>query len=343
MLAGSQATDAGDDAVCVSTPVAEIDQRGVTRPQGAHCDIGAYEAAAQPVATNLLFVSSRSSASAGGVPFRDEDILAYAFNTQQWQMIFDGSDVGITKDVDAFTFLADGSLLLSFNGPTTVPGLGAVDDSDLVQVLPTTLGSDTAGSFAWFLHGADVGLTTDSEDIDAISFTADGHLVISTIGDFATPTVSGKDEDLIQLDKASRTWTLFFDGSTVGLANEDVNGLWLDPTNGERYLTVKDSFAFDSIQIDADDIFVCMPTPAGGCTYRLFWDSDLHDYGSENIDSFHLGPMPASFATGTQTSALEPVTPATMAEDDDVDDQDVEDGEVTESLNSHIFLPLVER
>lgn len=343
LLAGSQALDAGDDAVCASEPVAGIDQRGVTRPQGTHCDIGAYEAVAQPVTTDLLFVSSRSSATAGGVPFRDEDILAYDFNTNTWQMIFDGSDVGITKDVDAFAFLADGSLLLSFNGPTTVPGLGAVDDSDLVQFLPTRLGSDTAGSFAWFLRGAAVGLTTDSEDIDAISFTADGHLVVSTIGDFTTPTVSGKDEDLIQLDKASGTWSLFFDGSTVGLANEDVNGLWIDPTNGDRYLTVKDSFAFGNVQIDSDDIFICTPIPAGGCTYRLFWDSDDHDYGSENIDSFHLGLLPARFAAGAQSGALEPVTPATIAEDDDADDQDVEDTDVPESLNSQIFLPLVER
>jgi CSLREA domain-containing protein len=36
---GSVAIDAGDDAACPST-----DQRGVTRPQGAHCDVGAFEA-----------------------------------------------------------------------------------------------------------------------------------------------------------------------------------------------------------------------------------------------------------------------------------------------------------
>jgi beta-glucanase (GH16 family) len=39
LLPGSPAVDAGDDATC---PAA--DQRGVTRPQGAHCDIGSYEA-----------------------------------------------------------------------------------------------------------------------------------------------------------------------------------------------------------------------------------------------------------------------------------------------------------
>ncbi len=38
LLSGSAAIDAGNDAVCPAT-----DQRGITRPQGAHCDVGAYE------------------------------------------------------------------------------------------------------------------------------------------------------------------------------------------------------------------------------------------------------------------------------------------------------------
>ena len=41
---GSAARDAGDDAICAAAPVNGLDQRGVARPQGAHCDIGAYEA-----------------------------------------------------------------------------------------------------------------------------------------------------------------------------------------------------------------------------------------------------------------------------------------------------------
>lgn len=40
---GSAALDAGDDTTCGSSPVAGVDQRGIRRPQGAHCDIGAYE------------------------------------------------------------------------------------------------------------------------------------------------------------------------------------------------------------------------------------------------------------------------------------------------------------
>jgi hypothetical protein len=49
LLPGSQAIDAGDEAVCAAAPVDGVDQRGVTRPQDgdddglAVCDIGAFE------------------------------------------------------------------------------------------------------------------------------------------------------------------------------------------------------------------------------------------------------------------------------------------------------------
>ena len=43
LLAGSPALDAGDDAVCAANPVNNLDQRGIVRPQGLHCDIGAFE------------------------------------------------------------------------------------------------------------------------------------------------------------------------------------------------------------------------------------------------------------------------------------------------------------
>ena len=40
---GSPAIDAGNDTVCATTPVSNTSQNGVARPQGTHCDIGAYE------------------------------------------------------------------------------------------------------------------------------------------------------------------------------------------------------------------------------------------------------------------------------------------------------------
>jgi hypothetical protein len=43
LLAGSPAIDAGNDIACADTPVNNESQNGVTRPQGSHCDIGAFE------------------------------------------------------------------------------------------------------------------------------------------------------------------------------------------------------------------------------------------------------------------------------------------------------------
>jgi len=40
---GGAAIDSGDDATCAAPAVSNLDQRGVVRPTGAHCDIGAVE------------------------------------------------------------------------------------------------------------------------------------------------------------------------------------------------------------------------------------------------------------------------------------------------------------
>jgi hypothetical protein len=44
LLTGSAAIDTGDGTICAASPVNNLDQRGVTRPQGAECDVGSFEA-----------------------------------------------------------------------------------------------------------------------------------------------------------------------------------------------------------------------------------------------------------------------------------------------------------
>jgi len=43
LIWGSSAIDTGDDTACAAAPVNGLDQRGVTRPQGPQCDMGAIE------------------------------------------------------------------------------------------------------------------------------------------------------------------------------------------------------------------------------------------------------------------------------------------------------------
>lgn len=46
LLPGSPAIDSGGDGTCTASPVNNTSQNGVARPQGAHCDIGSFEAPA---------------------------------------------------------------------------------------------------------------------------------------------------------------------------------------------------------------------------------------------------------------------------------------------------------
>jgi len=43
LISGSSAIDAGDNTICAASPVNNLDQRGITRPVGTTCDIGAFE------------------------------------------------------------------------------------------------------------------------------------------------------------------------------------------------------------------------------------------------------------------------------------------------------------
>ena len=52
LQSGSPAINAGDDTICIDVNTVNLlDQRGVSRPQGSHCDIGAYEYVTPPTVT----------------------------------------------------------------------------------------------------------------------------------------------------------------------------------------------------------------------------------------------------------------------------------------------------
>ena len=249
---------------------------------------------------DILRVSSNSNGTVGGVSFADEDILSYNTSTGVWSMYFDGSDVGITGDVDAFFLQFDGSLLLSLDADGTVGSLGTVDDSDIIRFVPTSLGTNTSGTLSMYFDGSDVGLSTSGEDVDAFGFAPDGRLVFSTIDAFSVIGVSGNDEDLIAFTPTtlgattSGTWSLYFDGSDVGLnqtSSEEINAVWIEPETGRIFLSTLGNFSVTGLSGTGSDIFICTPGSLGSvttCTFSSYWIGASNGFAGEIVDSLSI-------------------------------------------------------
>ena len=295
--------------------------------------------AAGPAGKRTLLISSNSDGKVGGITFKDEDILAYDLQSHQWSMYFDGSDVGISKDVDGLAVAWDGSLVLSFNATTKVPGVGLVSDADLVLFTPTRLGATTAGTFMLKYTGATYGLTTADEDIDAVTVIDAYNIDLSTVGDFALTIGdqnTGKDEDLIGI-YSDYGWNDYYtgidlDGSMVGLTTgkEDISGV--SYYEGVFYLSVLGTFAVPGVTGDGADIFkhVCN---GDSCVFQPEWDGSAAGFGQEVIDAFEYVNM-----------ATPPVTAATIEDIGDdpyagIDDEYADD----EQGEAETFLPLVQR
>ncbi|WP_372718233.1 putative Ig domain-containing protein [Novipirellula sp.] len=210
----------------------------------------------------VIYMSTQSRVAVGDLTFADEDIFIHDTRTGAWRMLFDGSDMGIRSDVDAFHLQADGSILLSFNANTKLAGLATIAPTDIVRFVPTETGDNTAGTFEMYFDGSDVGLNTYYENIDAISMDTDGNLIISTTGRFAVPGLSGSQSDLVKFnatrlgDDTAGTWQLFQNGEELGLktSRENITGVSLNPESNQVYFTTLGNLATSNVKATGNDI-----------------------------------------------------------------------------------------
>ena len=193
-----------------------------------------------------LYLSTANGGNIGNISYSDEDVLSYKPSTGQWVKTFDGTNAGLpaAADVDAFAYAYNSQtftarLYMSFDKPVAVPGLGTVDDSDVVVYQVTLAGA----SWAMALDGSQVGLTTAAEDVDGLELAADGELILSTAGNFSVPdhygnTITGGDETLLRL--VGNSFHVQYDALSAGLAaNNDVTSLAYEyGGDSERYYLV---------------------------------------------------------------------------------------------------------
>ena len=344
-------------------------------------DASASESAVTPVPTpppSIIYLGFKSSDEIEfdddddkpDFKYKNEDIVAFVPNpnnpkTGEFSIFFDGSVCGLSNaNLNDFEVLGNGHILFTLRSKFNIPGLGVVDDSDVIEYTPGAT-INVCGTFAFYLKGADVGLTKGAEDIDALGFAADGKLIVSTIGTAKVPGISGdvKDQDLIKLESSSPVvWSLYFDGSDVELtkSSEDIRSVWVDAVgdaqgNKNVYLTLSGDFKVDSLNEDKgdkNDVEGCFPSQLGTTTECFFFKLlDGKKIGAENqLDGlsvvFSYTPAPISAAAAPDNTDSAETTEGTADIEDFAEALAENDSEITEDdfieFLQQLYLPFVQ-
>jgi hypothetical protein len=175
-------------------------------------------------------------------------------------------------------------LWMSFKDTTTVPGVGSVQDEDIVAY-------DTAnGTWTLVFDGSDVGLS--AFEIGGMAVLPGGDILLSfTTAGNVTGLVGGPsgdsvdDSDIVRFTPTSLggatsgTFTFHFDGSDVGMSStsEVIDGIALSQA-GSLILSTTGSFSANGASGADEDLFTFTATSLGANTAGSF--SILFD-GSE--------------------------------------------------------------
>ncbi|MGD1703440.1 carboxypeptidase-like regulatory domain-containing protein, partial [Dapis sp. BLCC M229] len=196
-----------------------------------HFNIDAFEV----ISDNEILLSFKSAQDIGGIHVDDSDIVKFTAtslgeNTAgSFDLYFDGSDVGLSKGSENIDGLSvdpvTGDLLISTQGNVKVPGVNSKDE-DILRFKPDSLGSHTSGSWSVEFDGSDVGLSDNSEDVDAIGLKGE-QILLSTTGNFSVTGLSGNKQDVFAFNPntlgTSTSGT--FEELFTELNNNDISGV----------------------------------------------------------------------------------------------------------------------
>ncbi|MEM7323665.1 MAG: hypothetical protein AAF531_11325, partial [Actinomycetota bacterium] len=241
-----------------------------------------------------FFLVSTSGGTVGGVGFTDEDVV-YVDPNGQWSLFLDSSDLGLGafQKIDGVAVRPDAGVLFSISAPATLPDVGAVDDSDVLLLTPSSLGENTAGVLSLYFDGSAHGLSSNGEDVDAVGLDRDGNLLVSTKGSASGPFGRAADEDLLVFNGSALL--LFLDGSAVGLgsAPENVVGVSVHPSGAVQLSTIG-NHSVAGASGDRSDVLQCMPAdaaPITSCYWLSSFDGGAAGYGAETIGAMSTAGM----------------------------------------------------
>ncbi|MEO8602546.1 MAG: hypothetical protein ABI629_08225 [bacterium] len=210
----------GDVARIMDTPPTRLDVGAL--PPGAN--LTGYLRQDDNTVLFTLDVSVRLPLNAvSPTTFTPRDVIHYS-GGNSYAVYFDGAAHGVPDGVaiDALA-VADGGLVLSFDGAVTLDGF-SIDDADLVAFDPT-------GGNCVLLFDSRAAGVADGLDLDAAAALADGRLLLSFDGSGTLGGATFDDEDLLLYDHDAGIWGLAFDGSAAdpAWAAADLDAVYLAP------------------------------------------------------------------------------------------------------------------
>ena len=151
--------------------------------------------------SQTIILATDTEATLGGLTFGDDDLVDYDPVADTATLYFEGDPLFGTmwEDIDAVHVLSNGHIILSTDADATLGGLSFGDD-DLVDYDPV---ADTA---TLYFDGGALFSNLD-EDIDAVHVLSNGHIILSTKGSATLGGLSVGDDDLVDYDPVSDTWT----------------------------------------------------------------------------------------------------------------------------------------
>ena len=132
----SPAIEAGDNSVCSSAPVNNTSQNGVTRPQGARCDIGSFEAPPQPIVANISTISQGEDCTT--VQAQANGWVGAPINTRTGGYEYMVEDISLHTSTGKLAFQRDYTSL-TITTPTTLSS-GWTHNHDIRLIMPEDLG-----------------------------------------------------------------------------------------------------------------------------------------------------------------------------------------------------------
>jgi len=219
-----------------------------------------------------LVFSTTGDTNPPGVAGTADNADLYTWGGVSYSRTIDATTVGIptSANVDGYSAVDATHFYLSFSGATTLPGLGTVQDEDVVY--------RNGASWQLYFDGSVRGLATT--DLDAIHVDATG-LYFSTDTNLNPPGVTGAADDSdIYLWTGGNSFARVVDATTVGVpATANVDGF--DRTDATHYYL---SFSGDTTvtalgAVQDEDVIY-----RNGATWQTWFDGTAHGMTSANLD-----------------------------------------------------------